>query len=124
LLIGVHNCPLWERDRADLWDQVVKKHRERTPAPGIYSQDNPERADWETKWAVEHGISFFIYYWYRTSQGGPVTPMFKQSIFDDALFKSRFENRMKFTVRKVFHSKFVPIKQIVAKDVPQSENMV
>jgi len=98
ILIGVHNCPLWEADRAELWNQVVKKHQERTPALGIYSQDNPELADWETKWAVEHGISFFIYCWYRTSQGGPITTMFEQSAFDDALFKSRFANKMKFTI--------------------------
>lgn len=98
ILIGAHNCPLWERDRADLWNQVVKKHQERTPALGIYSQDNPELADWETLWAVEHGVSFFIYCWYRTSQGGPITTMFEQSIFDDALFKSRFEKKMKFTI--------------------------
>ena len=98
ILVGAHNCPLWETDRADLWNQVVKKHQERTPALGIYSQDNPEIADWETKWAVEHGVSFFIYCWYRTSQGGPVTTMFEQSIFDDALFKSRFEKQMKFTI--------------------------
>ena len=98
ILVGAHNCPLWETDRADLWNQVVKKHQERTPALGIYSQDNPELADWETKWAVEHGVSFFIYCWYRTSQGGPVTTMFEQSIFDDALFKSRFEKQMKFTI--------------------------
>ncbi|MCL1919535.1 MAG: glycoside hydrolase family 99-like domain-containing protein [Kiritimatiellaeota bacterium] len=98
LLVGAHNCPLWETDRAELWNQVVKKHQERTPALGIYSQDNPELADWETKWAVEHGVSFFIYCWYRTSQGGPVTTMFEQSIFDDALFKSRFDKQMKFTI--------------------------
>ncbi|MDR1959627.1 MAG: glycoside hydrolase family 99-like domain-containing protein [Planctomycetaceae bacterium] len=98
ILIGAHNCPLWERDRADLWNQVVKKHQERTPALGIYAQDHPEIADWETKWAVEHGISYFIYCWYRTSQGGPVTTMFEQSLFDDALFKSRFEKKMKFAI--------------------------
>jgi len=98
MLIGAHNCPLWELERADLWNQVVKKHQERTPALGIYSQDNPELADWETKWAVEHGVSFFIYCWYRTSQGGPITTMFEQSAFDDALFKSRFGSQMKFTI--------------------------
>ncbi len=98
MLVGAHNCPLWERERADLWNQVVKKHQERTPALGIYSQDNPELADWETKWALEHGVSFFIYCWYRTSQGGPITTMFEQSAFDDALFQSRFGNQMKFTI--------------------------
>jgi hypothetical protein len=98
ILIGAHNCPLWETGRYELWDQVVHKHQERWPALGIYSQDNPEIADWETKWALEHGVSFFIYCWYRTSQNGPITTMFEKSVFDDALFKSRYGDRMKFTI--------------------------
>ncbi len=98
MLVGVHNCPLWETEHANLWNQVVRKHQERTPALGIYSQDNPEIADWETKWALEHGISFFIYCWYRTSQGGPITTKFEKSVFDDALFKSKYGDQMKFTI--------------------------
>ena len=54
-------------------------------------------ADWETKWAVEHGIDFFIYCWYRKSQGAPVEMNFGSAIHD-ALFKSRFVDKMKFTI--------------------------
>ncbi len=96
LLIGAHHCPLWEADRPDLWANVVK-HPERTPILGFYSQENPEVADWETKWAVEHGISFFVYCWYRASQGKPVEMRFGSAIHD-ALFKSRFVDKMKFTI--------------------------
>ncbi|MDR2755114.1 MAG: glycoside hydrolase family 99-like domain-containing protein [Planctomycetaceae bacterium] len=98
ILVGAHNCPLWEREHANLWNQVVNKHQERTPALGIYSQDNPEIADWETKWAIEHGVSFFIYCWYRTSQGKNVETKFEKSVFDNALFKSKYGNMMKFTI--------------------------
>jgi len=98
ILIGVHNCPLWEREFMETWNPVVNTHQVRTPALGIYAQDNPEIADWETKWAVEHGVSFFIYCWYRNGQGGPITTILEQSVFDDALFKSRFEKKMKFTI--------------------------
>ncbi len=38
-----------------MWNQVLK-HPERTPALGFYSQENPEVADWETKWAVERRL--------------------------------------------------------------------
>ena len=79
-----------------MWLNLLK-HPERTPALGFYSQENPEVSDWETKWAVEHGISFFVYCWYRTSQGGAVKTRFGSAIHD-ALFKSRFVNRMKFTL--------------------------
>lgn len=95
-LIGAHNCPLWEADHPEMWANVLK-HPERTPALGFYAQENPEVADWETKWAVEHGVSFFIYCWYRTSQGGPVKQQFGSAIHD-ALLKSRFRDRMKFTI--------------------------
>ena len=96
MLIGAHHCPLWEADKPEMWLNVLK-HPERTPALGFYSQENPEVSDWETKWAVEHGISFFIYCWYRTSQGGAVKTQFGSAIHD-ALFKSKFVNKMKFTI--------------------------
>jgi hypothetical protein len=97
ILVGAHNCPLWEADKPQMWDQVLYKHPERTPAMGFYAQENPEVADWETKWAVEHGIDYFIYCWYRTSQGGPVEQRFGSAIHD-ALFKSRFVDKIKFTI--------------------------
>jgi hypothetical protein len=95
ILVGAHNCPLWEADRPQMWSQI-RVHPERTPALGFYSQENPEVADWETKWAVEHGVSFFIYCWYRTTQGGPVTMNYGSAI--DALMRSRFRDRLKFTI--------------------------
>ncbi len=96
LLIGAHHCPLWEADKPEMWANVVK-HPERTPALGFYSQENPEVSDWETKWAVEHGVSFFVYCWYRASQGKPVEMRFGSAIHD-ALFKSRFVSKLKFTI--------------------------
>jgi len=96
LLIGAHNCPLWETDSYDRWSQLMK-HPERTPAMGFYAQENPEVADWETKWAVEHGVDFFIYCWYRIEQGGPVKQMLGSALHQ-ALFNSRFQNQMKFTI--------------------------
>ncbi len=96
VLIGAHHCPLWEADKPGMWSNVAK-HPERTPALGFYNQENPEVSDWETLWASEHGIDFFIYCWYRTSQGGPVTTMFSSALHD-AFFKSRYADKMKFTI--------------------------
>jgi hypothetical protein len=96
ILVGAHNCPLWEADKPHMWANILK-HPERTPVLGFYAQENPEVADWETKWAVEHGVSFFIYCWYRASQGEPVKQRFGSAIHD-ALFKSRFADKLKFTI--------------------------
>jgi hypothetical protein len=78
-----------------MWNQVLK-HPERTPALGFYSQENPEVADWETKWAVEHGISFFVYCWYRAGRADAVETRFSSAI--DARLKSRYVDRFKFAI--------------------------
>ena len=72
------------------------KHPERTPALGFYSQENPEVSDWETKWAVEHGVSFFVYCWYRASQGEPVKMQFGSAIHEPC--SSPVCRKMKFTI--------------------------
>ncbi len=96
ILVGVHNCPLWSQENYQLWSQLGK-HPERTPALGFYSQENPEVSDWETKWAVEHGIDFFIYCWYRAQQGGAVQTR-HESALTEALFKSRFQDKIKIAL--------------------------
>ncbi|MEJ5340259.1 MAG: LamG-like jellyroll fold domain-containing protein [Thermogutta sp.] len=96
ILVGAHNCPLWETDRPEIWRNLLK-HPERTPALGFYGQENPEVADWETKWAVEHGISFFVYCWYRARQGGPVEMRYSSALHE-AFFHSRFQDRLRFAI--------------------------
>jgi len=96
LLVGVHHCPLWEADTYARWEQI-RKYPERTPVLGFYDAVDPEVADWETKWAVEHGIDFFIYCWYRVSEGGPVETMLEGAITEGFL-KSRYADQMKFTI--------------------------
>ena len=78
-----------------MWDQV-RQHPERTPVLGFYDQANPEVADWETKWAVEHGINFFVYCWYRAGKADAVETKYSSAI--EALLKSRFANQFKFTI--------------------------
>src|ERR1035437_7635495 len=95
ILVGAHNCPLWVADEPKMWDQVVQ-HPERTPALGFYDQANPEVADWETKWAVEHGLNFFVYCWYRAGKPDPVKTKYSSAI--EALLKSRFADQFKFTI--------------------------
>ena len=96
MLVGAIHCPLWEADRPDLWRGVLR-HPERMPALGLYAQELPEVADWEAKWALEHGISFFVYCWYRDGEGGPVKTRFGRGLHD-GFFRSTISKQMKFAL--------------------------
>ncbi len=95
VLIGALNCPLWES--VDLWKTVLRDLW-RVPVLGFYDELNPEVKDWEIKWAVEHGIQFFVFCWYRVNQGkAPIQTIFERPI-TEGLFKSKFVSKMKFAI--------------------------
>lgn len=96
ILVGAIHCPLWEEKRLDLWRGVLR-HPERLPALGLYAQEHPQVAEWEAKWAREHGISFFVYCWYRAGQGGAVRTRFGRGLHD-GLFQSRVADTMPFAI--------------------------
>jgi hypothetical protein len=96
-LVGAHYCPLWKQgSRATVWEPIVP-FTERKPALGYYDEDDPEVTDWEIKWALDHGIQYFVYCWYRASQGKPVEQMLGHAIHD-GLFNSRYGSQFKFAI--------------------------
>ncbi|HOZ48791.1 MAG TPA: glycoside hydrolase family 99-like domain-containing protein [Candidatus Hydrogenedentes bacterium] len=96
-LVGAHYCPLWkEGSRGGGWTQI-EPFREREPLLGWYDEHDPEVTDWEIKWAVEHGIGFFVYCWYRAEQGGPVEMRLGHAIHE-GLFYARYRDYFKFCI--------------------------
>ena len=59
--VGVYYFPGWQGPSS--W-QPLAAFPERKPLLGWYREGDPEVADWQLKWAAEHGITFFIYDWY------------------------------------------------------------
>lgn len=59
--IGVYYFPGWSA--IDRWRPIFD-YPDRKPILGWYDEANPEIADWQIKWAVEHGIDFFMVDWY------------------------------------------------------------
>lgn len=97
VLVGAHYCPLWKQgSRSSGWE-LITPYPERKPVLGWYDEDDPEVTDWEIKWALEHGISFFVYCWYRENQGRGVEMRLEHGI-RDGLFRSRFGDRFKFCI--------------------------
>ena len=93
--VGVYYFPGWRS--AGQWAPVTR-YPERKPVLGWYREGEPAVADWQIKWAVEHGITFFAYDWYwqqgaRSLEHGL-----------DALFKAKYKGMLKFCLLWANHN--------------------
>jgi uncharacterized repeat protein (TIGR01451 family) len=94
--VGVYYFPGWNR-----WSQwqPIQDFPERKPVLGWYREGDPAVADWQIKWAVEHGITFFAYDWYW-SQGARQL----EHGLHDAFFKARYRHLLKFCLLWANHN--------------------
>ncbi len=98
--IGIYYFPGWSPDQVDRWRRQAD-FPERDPVLGWYKEGMPEVADWHIKWAVENGISFFVYDWYwrdgkeQLGQG-----------LNEGFLKARYRDHMKFAVMWANHPPF------------------
>jgi hypothetical protein len=84
------------------WERI-SPHASRTPTLGYYNEGSPEVADWDIKWAVENGISYFNYCWYRKDSniGHPMTGKADQrraSALNDGMLNAIYRNQFHFTI--------------------------
>lgn len=93
--VGVYYFPGWPS--ASNWLPV--KNWGRKPLLGYYKEGNPEVIDWQIKWCLEHGITFFIFDWYWV-QGKRML----EHALHDAFLKSRYGERMKFSLLWANHN--------------------
>lgn len=63
------------------------------PRLGYYDETSPEVADWHIYWAVEHGISYFVFDWYF-NQGFN----YLNDALEQGFMKSRFIDKVQFCV--------------------------
>ncbi len=95
-LIGAHYFPGWKPGVHRGWS-VLAQYPERKPVLGWYDESNPENTDWEIKWALEHGISFFVYCWYRHKEnaGQPLRACDVRMghAIHEGLFRCRYKER-------------------------------
>lgn len=83
---------------ADKW-QPIRNYPNRKPILGWYDETNPECADWQIKWAVEHGINFFMVDWYWC-QGNRQLEHWVQNAYG----KARFRKYLKWAVMWANHN--------------------
>lgn len=95
-LVGCYNFPGWiDYGR---WS-VLDGFPERRPILGYYHDGNPEVADWQINWALEHGIGFMIYDWYWSKGGRHL-----EEGLHDGFLKAKYQDRMKFCLLWANHN--------------------
>ena len=95
-LVGCYNFPGWRDYGA--WS-VLNDYPERKPILGYYHDGNPEVADWQINWALEHGIKFLIYDWYWSRGGRHL-----EEGLNDGFLKSKYQDKMKFCLLWANHN--------------------
>ncbi len=78
---------------------ILDAYPERKPALGYYDESIPEVMDWQIKWAVEHGMTFFMFCWYRErgNQGEPVQLRLEHALHD-GFFNARYASMIDFAI--------------------------
>lgn len=98
--IGAYYFPGWSADQLNRWEKQ-KDFPEREPVLGWYAEGRPEVADWHIKWAVENGLTFFVYDWYwrdgREELGAGL---------NEGFLKARYRGLMKFALMWANHPPF------------------
>lgn len=98
--IGVYYFPGWSPDQMDRWRKQAD-FPERDSMLGWYGEGSPKVADWHIKWAVENGLSFFLYDWYWRDGREELAAGLREGFL-----KARYSDRMKFALMWANHAPF------------------
>lgn len=94
--VGVYYFPGWPT--REKW-QVLDAFPERMPLLGYYAEGDPTVMDWQIKWAVEHGISFFAFDWYWDRGRRQL-----EHALDEGYLRARFRPYLRFCLLWANHN--------------------
>ncbi|MFQ6097586.1 MAG: glycoside hydrolase family 99-like domain-containing protein, partial [Armatimonadota bacterium] len=96
--IGAYYFPGW--NSMARWEPIRRSAPERKPVLGWYDEANPECADWQIKWAVEHGIKFFMVDWYWSAGARHL-----EHWVHDAYMNARYRKYLKWCMMWANHNR-------------------
>lgn len=94
--VGVYYYPGWKS--GSRWAPIMN-YPERQPLLGWYAEGDPRIAEWQIKWAAEHGITFFAYDWYWCKGSRSL-----EHALHDGFLKARNRDKMKFCLLWANHN--------------------
>lgn len=99
-ILTMQACTLWREGTHLGWAAIDREEMYvRKPILGWYDEGTPEVADWEIKFAVDHGINNFMYCWYRNNTGpGPIYNSGLSDELWDGIFQSKYRDDISFSL--------------------------
>ena len=95
--VGAFYFPGWQSTAR--WAPILDFPMRR-PVLGWYDEANPECADWQIKWAVEHGVSFFMVDWYWAKGNRHL-----EHWLHEAYANSRYKSHLKWAIMWANHNR-------------------
>ncbi len=99
-MLSMQACTLWREGTHEGWsplDRDAMVHRK--PILGWYDEGNTEVADWEIKFAADHGIGNMMYCWYHLpSPDGPIMKSGMESNLWEGVFNSQYRDYHTFSL--------------------------
>lgn len=96
-LVGAHRCDLWQVP--GVWQRYKESYPNRQPVVGWYKEGEPDVTDWEIKYALEHGIGFFLHCWYRHIDNSGQSPVEEEYAHVLKSYESsRYASQFKFAL--------------------------
>lgn len=98
--VGMNVCNLWRDTTANEGWDVLTAFKEFDPYLGYYDEGLQEVVDWENKWMIEHGITFFHTCWYTPQNivTCPIKTPRNMTNLNDAFMNSRYGKDLKFCI--------------------------
>ena len=97
--VGAMFYPGWVPGSGWGW-KLLDPYPNRKPALGYYDDTKIEVIDWQIKWALEHGITFFNLCWYRFPENIGKSPVqaWRNDTLDKGLLQSSFIDQFEFAL--------------------------
>ena len=96
-IVGLNICSLWRNGTHYGW-ACISAYDEPVPVIGMYDEGNPESADWEIKYMVEHGIDFQAFCWYAESNSTPLKFPSNCEQLHHGYMYSKYSDYMKYCI--------------------------
>lgn len=96
-IVCVEACDLW-REGIHIGYDSIRAFDNRTPILGYYEDGDPEVADIQIKWLLEHGIDAYLTCWYRPSTSN--APREAENIYalEDGFMQAKYFDKIKFGI--------------------------